>query len=265
MSGERMRRVDEAIREVLGDAVAQDLKDPRVGFVTVTDVKTSPDLRHARVFVSVLGDDAEQRADARRAALRARLPAARASPASCASSARRRSTFAYDDTTERALRARADRSHDEEPSAREHRSSTPARGDARGRSSRDPHGGPLRARHPREPRRRRARLARRHARRALRARQGLGHVHGRERVPAARTSTASSTSTACVAAPPDDVDERTVVFLDCGNIDRNPVDGAQAATTPHPQHRPPPRQHALRHGQPRRRRTRRARPRSSGT
>jgi ribosome-binding factor A len=38
----RMRRVDEAIRQVLGDAVAGDLKDPRVGFVTVTDVRTSP-------------------------------------------------------------------------------------------------------------------------------------------------------------------------------------------------------------------------------
>src|SRR3954464_4022223 len=53
---ERMRRVDEAVREVLGDALAQELKDPRIGFVTVTDVKTSPDLRHARIYVSVLGD-----------------------------------------------------------------------------------------------------------------------------------------------------------------------------------------------------------------
>ena len=56
MTGQRMRRVDEAMRQVLGDALAQDLKDPRIGFVTVTDVKTSPDLRHARVYVSVLGD-----------------------------------------------------------------------------------------------------------------------------------------------------------------------------------------------------------------
>ena len=52
-----MRRVDEAMRMVLSDAIATDLKDPRVGFVTVTGVKTSPDLRHARVYVSVLGDD----------------------------------------------------------------------------------------------------------------------------------------------------------------------------------------------------------------
>jgi ribosome-binding factor A len=53
----RMRRVDEAVRAVLSDAIAKDLQDPRVGFVTVTAVKTSPDLRHARVYVSVLGDE----------------------------------------------------------------------------------------------------------------------------------------------------------------------------------------------------------------
>ena len=58
MRAGRMRRVDEAMRAVLSDAIATDLKDPRVGFVTVTGVKTSPDLRHARVYVSVLGDDA---------------------------------------------------------------------------------------------------------------------------------------------------------------------------------------------------------------
>jgi ribosome-binding factor A len=52
----RMRRVDEAMREVLSDAITRDLKDPRVGFVTVTSVETAPDLRHARVYVSVLGD-----------------------------------------------------------------------------------------------------------------------------------------------------------------------------------------------------------------
>jgi ribosome-binding factor A len=57
MSGGRMRRVDEAVRAVLSEAIASEMKDPRVGFVTVTGVKTSPDLRHARVYVSVLGDD----------------------------------------------------------------------------------------------------------------------------------------------------------------------------------------------------------------
>ena len=52
-----MRRVDEAVRAVLSDTIASQLKDPRVGFVTVTSVQTSPDLRHARVYVSVLGDE----------------------------------------------------------------------------------------------------------------------------------------------------------------------------------------------------------------
>ncbi len=61
MTTDRMRRVDEAIREVLSDA-SQGLKDPRIGFVTVTDVKTSPDLRRARVYVTVLGDEAERKA-----------------------------------------------------------------------------------------------------------------------------------------------------------------------------------------------------------
>lgn len=62
MSRGRLRRVDEAVREVLSDAITQELKDPRVGFVTVTAVQTSSDLRHAKVFVSVLGD-AAARAD----------------------------------------------------------------------------------------------------------------------------------------------------------------------------------------------------------
>src|SRR6188508_3657085 len=56
---ERMRRVNESIRQVLSEGVGQ-LKDPRIGFVTVTGVETSPDLRHARVFVSVLGSEKEQ-------------------------------------------------------------------------------------------------------------------------------------------------------------------------------------------------------------
>jgi ribosome-binding factor A len=55
-----MRRVNEAVREVLSARLAEGLKDPRIGFVTVTAVDTSPDLRRARVYVSVLGD-AEQR------------------------------------------------------------------------------------------------------------------------------------------------------------------------------------------------------------
>jgi len=55
-----MRRVNEAVREVISEAVGE-LKDPRIGFVTVTGVETSPDLRHARVYVSVLGSETKQR------------------------------------------------------------------------------------------------------------------------------------------------------------------------------------------------------------
>ncbi len=54
---ERMRRVNEAVREVVSARIAEGLRDPRIGFVTVTAVETSPDLRHARVWVSVLGDE----------------------------------------------------------------------------------------------------------------------------------------------------------------------------------------------------------------
>ena len=56
-----MRRVNEAVREVVSARLAEGLRDPRIGFVTVTSVDTSPDLRQARVYVSVLGDE-EQRA-----------------------------------------------------------------------------------------------------------------------------------------------------------------------------------------------------------
>jgi ribosome-binding factor A len=62
VSTDRMRRVNEALREVLSVRIAEGLKDPRIGFVTVTAVETSPDLRHARVFVSVLGNQ-QQRED----------------------------------------------------------------------------------------------------------------------------------------------------------------------------------------------------------
>ena len=53
----RMRRINEVLREVIGSAIATDLRDPRIGFVTVTSVETSPDLRSAKVYVSVLGDE----------------------------------------------------------------------------------------------------------------------------------------------------------------------------------------------------------------
>jgi len=98
-----MRRVDEAVRQVLSDAVAQDLQDPRIGFVTMTSVKTSSDLRHARVYVSVLGDDPQRAStlaglESARGALQRRL----------ARELRMKHTptlqFVYDDTLDRAMR-----------------------------------------------------------------------------------------------------------------------------------------------------------------
>ncbi len=59
----RMRKVDELMREVLADEV-QLLKDPRIGFVTVTGVETAPNLRRATVFYSVLGTPEEVAATA---------------------------------------------------------------------------------------------------------------------------------------------------------------------------------------------------------
>ncbi len=56
---QRMEKVQKLARQVLGELILG-LKDPRVGFATVTRVKISPDLRHARVFVSVLGSEEEQ-------------------------------------------------------------------------------------------------------------------------------------------------------------------------------------------------------------
>ena len=53
---DRMRKVNELLREVLSEAVLE-LKDPRIGFVTLTGVRASRDLRHATVYVSVLGSE----------------------------------------------------------------------------------------------------------------------------------------------------------------------------------------------------------------
>ena len=61
MSTDRMRRVNEVLREIVGEAIGE-LSDPRIGFITVTSVETSSDLRTARVFFSVLGDEEAKRA-----------------------------------------------------------------------------------------------------------------------------------------------------------------------------------------------------------
>jgi ribosome-binding factor A len=59
--GHRLLRINESIRETISSVItAEGLKDPRVGFVTVTGVETTPDLRHAKVYVSVLGKATER-------------------------------------------------------------------------------------------------------------------------------------------------------------------------------------------------------------
>jgi ribosome-binding factor A len=98
-----MRRVDEAMREVLSDAITSGLKDPRIGFVTVTAVDTAPDLRHANVWVSVLGDETQRQLtlDGLRSA---HGPLQRAVAAQLRLKHTPQLDFVYDDTAERAAR-----------------------------------------------------------------------------------------------------------------------------------------------------------------
>ncbi len=106
MTGSRMRRVDEAIREVLGQAIVDEIQDPRLGFVTVTGVDTSPDLKHSKVFVSVLGDE-----DERNDSLDALQSAHGRLQASLAGQLRLKHTpelrFEYDDSVDRGMRVDA--------------------------------------------------------------------------------------------------------------------------------------------------------------
>jgi ribosome-binding factor A len=99
---DRMRRVNESVRAVIAEAVA-DLKDPRIGLVTVTGVIVTPDLGEARVYVSVLGNEKKRRAtlaglESARGVLQGRINrelSLRKTPAL---------SFAYDDAVERGVR-----------------------------------------------------------------------------------------------------------------------------------------------------------------
>ena len=62
-TSQRMRKVNELIREIVAEEVV-DLKDPRIGFLTITGAETSPDLHHAIVYYSVLGTDDEKKSTA---------------------------------------------------------------------------------------------------------------------------------------------------------------------------------------------------------
>jgi ribosome-binding factor A len=69
---QRTDRVDAQLREEIGAILARDVSDPDIGFVTITDVETAPDLSHAQVWVSVIGQPAERSASL--AALRRAMP-----------------------------------------------------------------------------------------------------------------------------------------------------------------------------------------------
>ncbi len=102
MAGARMRRVDESMREVVAATLAE-LSDPRLGFTTVTGVETSPDLRTAKVYVSVLGDEAER--DATLDALRSSHGVIQSRIAAETRMKRTPTlTFIYDDTIEKGVR-----------------------------------------------------------------------------------------------------------------------------------------------------------------
>jgi ribosome-binding factor A len=100
-----MRRVNESVRAVVVEAVG-DLKDPRIGLVTVTSVDVTPDLSEARVFVSVLGSEKKRRAtlaglESARGVLQARINRElnlRKTPTL---------SFAYDESVERGVRMSA--------------------------------------------------------------------------------------------------------------------------------------------------------------
>ena len=61
MQGRRIDRIEEQLRMELSEIIEREIHDPRIGLVTVTGVKVSPDLRHARIFVTVLGDASQRK------------------------------------------------------------------------------------------------------------------------------------------------------------------------------------------------------------
>jgi len=102
MATPRMRRINEVLREVIGAAISE-LSDPRIGFVTVTSVETSPDLRTAKVHVSVLGSEEER--EATLAGLRSSHGVLQSKIAAETRMKRTPTlTFAYDETVEQGMR-----------------------------------------------------------------------------------------------------------------------------------------------------------------
>ncbi len=60
MSRNRKRRLSELLKEEISDIILKEVKDPRIGFVSITDVELSGDLRHAKIFFSIIGDQDER-------------------------------------------------------------------------------------------------------------------------------------------------------------------------------------------------------------
>lgn len=60
MSRNRQRRLSELLKEEISDIILKEVKDPRIGFVSINDVELSGDLRHAKIFVSIIGDQSER-------------------------------------------------------------------------------------------------------------------------------------------------------------------------------------------------------------
>jgi ribosome-binding factor A len=58
----RIDKVQEFIKQEISQIIQKDIKDPRVGFVTVTDVEMTRDLRHAKIFLSLMGSDEQKKA-----------------------------------------------------------------------------------------------------------------------------------------------------------------------------------------------------------
>ena len=241
----RMRRINEVLREVVGAAIGSELSDPRIGFVTVTSVETSPDLRTAKVFVSVLGSEEER--EATLAGLRSshgviqcedrRRDADEAHPDPLLPLRRARSSRAcgFPACSRRSLRSRERR----RPAARQIEQVADELRAARA----------LPADRPRGAGRRRARLAAGDAPPADPARQGLGDVHGGEGVPAADRVPLPAAGGGLPRAagghgrPHGGLPRLRQHRPDAGRL-------PQRRRPPHHQHRPPPRQHPLRRRQP---------------
>ena len=234
----RMRRVNAAVREVLAEAVGE-LRDPRIGFVTVTAVETSSDLRHAVVYFSVLGSETK-----REKSLEGLAAAHGVLQARIAQELRLKRTpqltFEYDPTVERGVRM----SHliDGSPQAQT-TSDLAAVADA----------------------------LRRHDRFLLMMmsiRRGRAGSHPRAKLLLdALGKDSSSCTSRCTRPPaeykfmpldnlrrelPEDVSERVLFALDCANESRLGEGQAALSCAARPQRRPPPRQLALRQRQPRR-------------